>query len=264
MNNPGVIIRGAVCLLAALLLAAGCSGLDKQDPLSRKERNWLKEHVPVRVGADLTNHPFSFVGPEGQPEGICVGLWKAMAQKLDFEVRFIPMDKPAQMAGLREGRLDSTTGMFPLAERRVFFDFSSPFYPVATAIFLRVSSKDVFGMEGLRRLRVGAVKGDSGAGVLAKNGIAAVLFDSYRGCVEALGQGQVDAAVMDDPVMLYWRQRLGLGSKISWAGGNAVVERNDLALPVKKGNTLLLSILNKGLALVSGAELQRLRERYLR
>ena len=68
---------------------------------------------------------------------------------------------------------------------------------------------------------------------------------------------------MDDPVMLYWRNRLKMGDRISWVQGNAVVERNDLAMPVKKGNQVLLGIINKGLALMAGSEMQRLRERYL-
>ena len=191
-------------------------------------------------------------------------MWKAMAVKLHFQVRFLTMDDSKEIAGLREGNIDSSTGMFPLAERRLFLDFSSPFYPVTTAIFLNSESRAVRGLEGLHMVRTGAVKGDSGAAALFKAGIKPVLYNSYQACVEALGANRVEAAVMDDPVMLYWRARLNLGDRISWAPGNAVVERNDLALPVTKGNQVLLSIINKGLVLVSGAEIQRIRERYLR
>lgn len=253
-----------LCLVGALLLAAACGDLDKQDSLSRKERAWLEDHGPIKVASDQTYHPFAFGGAGGRAEGICVDLWKAMAKKLGFEVRFTVLDDPAQVAGLHNGALDSTTGLFPITERRAFLDFSEPFYPVTSAIFINQDAKHVRDLDDLRSVPVGVVTGDSAAVLLAKNSINMVFYDTYRNCVLALGQGQVPAAVMDDPVMLYWRKRLNLLDRISWAPDNAVVERNDLALPVKKGNQVLLSIINKGLALLSSADIQRIRGRYIR
>ncbi len=260
----GSIWGAALCLVGVMMLAAACGELDKRDQLSRKERAWLEDHGPVRVACDQTYHPFAYGGAGGKAEGICVDMWRAMAGKLGFEVRFSVLDDPAQVAGLHNGALDSTTGVFPIAERRAFLDFSEPFYPVTSALFINQYAKDVRDLEDLRSREVGVVKGDSAAVLLAKHDVNLVFYDTYRNCVLALGQGQVPAAVMDDPVMLYWRKRLNLLDKISWAPDNAVVERNDLALPVNKGNQVLLSIINKGLALVSGADMQRIRERYIR
>ncbi len=256
-------LLAAILGLALLTGLAACGSLDKQDPLTAKERAWLKEHGPLRVGADLTYHPFSFLGADGQAEGICAGMWRAMAAKLGFEVRFETLSDEKELERLAAGALDSSTGMFPLAARKELLDFSAPFYPVSTAIFVNNQTSGVRGLEDLAKLKVGAVKDDSAAAILARNKLTPVLFAGFRACVQALGDNQIQAAVMDDPVMLYWRHQLGLGDKISWAEGQAVVERNDLALPVKKGNAVLLGILNKGLALVSGSEMQRLRERYL-
>lgn len=260
MKKTCLTLLAVFCLA---ILAAACGSLDKQDPLTRDERAWLKEHGPILVGADLTYHPFSFVGADGQAEGICAGLWRAMGKKLGFEVRFEALNDEVELERLNSGALDSSTGMFPLGARKKTLDFSEPFYPVTAAIFVTSRAQGVRGMEDLPHLKVGAVKDDSGAAILLKNNITPVLFDSYKACVLALGQNQVQAVVMDDPVMLYWRNRLKLGERISWAQGNAVVERNDLALPVKKGNTVLLAIINKGLALMAGSEMQRLKERYL-
>ncbi|MCF8032547.1 MAG: transporter substrate-binding domain-containing protein [Desulfarculaceae bacterium] len=262
-KTASVWLGGLACLLT-LLVAAACGNMGaNQDPLTRKERAWLDDHGPIRVATDTTYHPFSFVGASGLPEGICVDMWKAMASKLGLEIELLPVDSLPQLTQLRAGTLDSTTGMFPLGERRLFLDFSDPFYPVTAAIFINETTRGVSGLESLRGMQVGAVVGDSGAALLIRNNINPVLYDTYRGCVAALGADQVDAVVIDDPVVLYWRKRLKMANKISWAPGNAVVERNDLALPVKKGNKILLSIINKGLALVSGTEIQRLRERYL-
>ncbi|MCF8041228.1 MAG: transporter substrate-binding domain-containing protein [Desulfarculaceae bacterium] len=263
MKKTFLPLMAVFCLALLAVLAAACGSLDKQDPLTSKERAWLKEHGPVMVGADLTYHPFSFVGADGQAEGICAGLWRAMAKKLDFEVRFEALNDDVELERLNSGALDSSTGMFPLGARKKTLDFSEPFYPVTAAIFVASRAHGVRGLEDLSHVKVGAVKDDSGAAILIKNNITPVLFDSYKACVEALGQNKVQAVVMDDPVMLYWRNRLKMGDRISWVQGNAVVERNDLAMPVKKGNQVLLGIINKGLALMAGSEMQRLRERYL-
>ncbi len=250
-------------LLPLLLLAASC-GLDDQDPLGRQERAWLEKHGPIKVGIQKAYPPFSFLNQAGQPQGISVGLWRFMAQKFGFEVEFVPSKLKTMLAGLREGRLDSSAGIFPTEARKEFFDFSKPFYPVPTSIFVYYRVKDVDDVNDLGRVKVGVVKGDSGQAIVEKAGFKPLLFPTYKQAVEALGQGKLAAIVMDDPVVLYYRKQLGLLNKIEWADSKPVVDRNDLALPVKKGNEVLLRILNKGLAAASGSEMQHLRERWLR
>lgn len=253
-----------IAVLLALCLAASC-GLDKlQDPLGRQERAWVKEHSPIRVGVQKDYPPFSFLNPAGEPQGISVDIWKLMAKKYGFEVQFYPSKLKKMLAGLREGSLDSLAGIFPTASRKESFDFSKPFYPVATSIFVYYKVHDVDGIEGLTKTKVGVVKGDSGQAKVEKAGCKLQLFSSYKDAVMALGKGELDAIIMDDPVVLYYRKQLDLLHKIEWAEGHPVVGRNDLALPVKKGNEVLLRILNKGLAMASGSEMQRLRERWLK
>jgi ABC-type amino acid transport substrate-binding protein len=253
-----------IAVLLALFLAVAC-GLDKpQDPLGRQERAWVKEHSPIKVGVQKDYPPFSFLGPAGEPQGISIGIWKLMAEKYGFEVQFYPSKLKKMLAGLKEGRLDSLAGIFPTAQRKELFDFSKPFYPVATSIFVYYKVHDVDGMEDLGNIKVGAVKGDSGQAIVEKAGYKPQLFSNYKDAVLALGKGELDAIVMDDPVVLYYRKQLGFLDKIEWAEGHPVLDRSDLALPVKKGNQALLRILNKGLAMASGSEMQRLRERWLK
>ncbi len=253
-----------IALLPVLLLVFSC-GLDEpQDPLSRKERAWLEKHGPVKVGMQKDFPPFSFLDSSGTPRGFSIDLWRYMAGRLGFEVQFIPDTMKGIMAGLKDDKFDSLAGIFPLQRRKAFFDFSMRFFPVATSIFVNAKITRVYDLRDLDGLRVGAVEEDSSQEVLEIAGINPVLFPTYKGAVVALGQGRLDAVVMDEPVMLYYRKDLGLLHKIEWARGHPVVDRQDLALPVLKGDEVLVRILNKGLAEASGAELKQIGERWLR
>ncbi|MEW5914238.1 MAG: transporter substrate-binding domain-containing protein [Thermodesulfobacteriota bacterium] len=252
---------GLTALLAVVMVAA--CGLDEQDPLGRQERAWVKEHGPVKVGVHQNYPPFSFLEQDGKPAGICIDLWRFMADKLKFKVQFFPLDMQQQQDDLQAGRLDSLGGIFPLASRKATMDFSAPYYAVSTSIFVNIQTKNVSKLADLAALKVGAVQGDSGQTICAAGGIKPQLFTGYGDAVLALGQGRLQAIVMDEPVVLYYRRKLGLLDKVEWATGRPVVDRNDLALPVKKGNAVLLRILNKGLAAAGGSEMQRIRERWV-
>ncbi|RJX34483.1 MAG: hypothetical protein C4525_07180 [Desulfarculus sp.] len=258
MRTPGVLAA-----LLAVIMVAAC-GLDKQDPLGRQERAWVKEHGSVKVGVHQNYPPFSFLEQDGKPAGISIDLWRFMAEKLGFKVEFFPAEMQQQQDDLQVGRLDSLGGIFPLASRKALMDFSAPYYAVSTSIFVNAQVRDVSKLADLQSLKVGVVQGDSGQGICAAAGIKPQLFSGYGDAVLALGQGRLQAIVMDEPVVLYYRQKLGLLDKVEWATGRPVVNRNDLALPVKKGNAVLLRILNKGLAAAAGSEMQRIGERWLK
>ena len=135
---------------------------------------------------------------------------------------------------------------------------------IVKGIFVYYKMKDIDEMADLPSLKVGAVKGYSGWLVCRRAGVSPIAFDSYEMAVEALGEGKLDAIVMDEMVVLYYRKKLGLLDKIEWGKGQPIVNRTDMTLPVKKGNKTLLSILNKGVVLLAGSDLQRIRERWLR
>ncbi len=247
---PKRFVRG---LAWGLLLAlAACNW--QPDLLGRSERKWLEEHGPVKVGIFPDYPPYSFVGSDQVPMGIGVEIWKAMAQKLGFKVQFVPMPLEQQLRALAQGRLDSLVGISPDKQCQKQSSFSGPFFPIETSVFVNAAEDDFWNWEELRNLKVGVVQGDAAQAICAKEQVKPVLFTNYKEAVRALAAGRVRAVIMDEPVMLYYREKLNLGDKINWPR-YPVVHASDMALPVKKGNDKLLGILNKGLAQVSGSQM---------
>ncbi len=217
------------------------------DPLSKVERAWLDQHGPVVVGCFLGYPPIGFVDQKGRPAGLSVDLWTRMALDLDFVVQFEPVPFAAQIEGLRQGRFDSLAGIFALPRRERWFLFTKPWLFINTNIFVRPSlAAKVRSLRDLRGLRVGVVQDDSGQGLVNGAGLASRAYSEYPQAVRALGDGSLDAVVMDEPVMFFLRAQFRLWDAIMEAG--PAVDQGGLALPVRKADIMLYSILSKGLA----------------
>lgn len=236
-----------VLLLGLGLFLASAAPVLAGDPLSRVERAWLEQHGPVVVGCFLDYPPFGFVDKQGRPTGITVDFWTRLALDLDFAVQFEPVPFAAQVKGLEQGRFDSLAGMFIMPRREKRFLFSEPWLFINTNMFVRPSlAGKVRSLQDLRGLRVGVVQGDSGQTLVSDAGLTGRAYSEYAQAVRALGAGELDAVVMDEPAMFYLRARLRLWDSITEAG--PAVDRGAVALPVRRGDIMLYSILSKGVS----------------
>lgn len=251
-----VIVMLSLLLVSLVVVSRVWAG----DPLTAQERAWLKQHGVITVGAFNDYPSFGFVDEHGQAQGISIDYWRLLAATLGFTVEFYPTRFSQQLEGLKSGRFDSLAGIFPLKERAAAFDFSRPYFEIGTYIFVRPQYAHVGGFKNLENLSVGVVKGDSGQ-ILSENaGLKPKTFASYSETIMALAQGEVDAIVMDEPVVAYIRAKNKLGNKIKRVG--PPVDEGKMTLPVKKGNTVLLGILNKGVAEISPGQVPGIADKW--
>ncbi len=232
------------------------------DPLTAEERNWLKEHDTVKVGAFEDYPPFGFLDKAGDAEGISVDYWMRLADKIGFRVQFQPMALARQLESLKKGEVDSLAGIFPLKERETDFDFSQPFTKINTYIYTNISNQNIQGFQDLKGLKVGAVKADSGAILAKEAGLSPREFPSYIEMVTALGKGEVDAIVLDELVAKFEISRQKLTDKIRRV--DKPVYTGKMTLPVKKGGMVLLGILNKGVEAISKQEYEAIASKWLK
>lgn len=262
MSKPIRLAALAFLALALTALAAGPAAA-AADPLSPPQRQWLANHGPLKVGVFDDYPPYGFLDAQGQPAGISIDLWRLVAKKLDLRVEFTPAEFADQLAGLRNSRFDSLAGVFPLAERASFADFSQPFLTIGTHIWTAPElAKSVRSLADLQGQAVGAVAGDSGQVLAEKAGLKVQAFADYPQAVKALAGGVVQAIVMDELVVEHIARQAKPRLKLAKAG--EPVDRGRMTWPVAKGNAMLLDILNQGLKLVSPAEIKAIEAKWLK
>ncbi len=235
-------------VLVVVLGYAGAPGAS-QSLLTAEERAWLEEHGPIRVGVFNDYPPVGYLDESGHPQGMSIDFWRLIARNLDVDVTFKACAFQEQLDGLTSGRFDSLAGIFSMEERKDRYAFTSPYFRLCTSIYTRPDLSQVTGWDTLQGLRVGVVAGDSGQ-TLAKNaGLSPKAFPTYREVVLGLLHKTLDAIVLDDLVVGFYTASYNARDRIRKAGDP--VDQGSLCLPVRKGNPMLLSILDKGVQSVS-------------
>ena len=266
----------AIVLSAAALLAAcgGAASSGSSSPaatstasaagtLTAAEQAYLTKKGTLQVGAFNDYPPFGFVGPYGKAAGISVDYWDLVAQRLGITVSFTPVRFADQLDGLRRGKFDSLEGIFPLPERAQWFAFSRPYFTIATRIYTVAGATDLASLsalKGAKGLKVAVVDGDSGQAIADKAGLKTLVVAGYPQAVKAVGSGRAQATILDEMVADYYIRQFKLGAKVKSAG--APVATGSMTMPVRKDETVLLGILDKGAALVSAAEFNSIEEKW--
>jgi len=253
--------KGWVCILLVFISAFLVSQSLANDLLTKGQKEWLDRHKEIQVGAFKDYPPFGFVDASGQAQGMSVDFWNLMASKLGFKAKFHPNVFSQLLDGLKSGQFDSLAGIFPLEERKKFFDFTKEYTTIATYIYVRPKYAGLKGLVDLKGLKVGGVEGDSGKVIAEKAGLIPKGFTSYLSAVHALGREEIDAIIMDELVVNYYAVQNKLGDKIKKIG--QPVDQGKMTLPVTKTNTVLLGILNKGVSLVSSQEWLKIRQKWI-
>ncbi|HUU40559.1 MAG TPA: transporter substrate-binding domain-containing protein [Desulfatiglandales bacterium] len=232
-----------------------------EDPLTPDQRAWLNNHGTLQVGAFDYYPPFGFLDKFGEPQGMSIDFWRLLSSKLQFWMQFTPTMFSQQLEGLKTGKYDSLAGIFDLNERRQWFDFSKPYTVIRTHIYVKPKYANLKTLEDLKDLNVSAVLGDSGYAICEKRGLNPKAYSNYREAVFDVAYGSADAIVMDELVVAYFIKEQNLKGKIIKTG--QPVDEGKMCLPVIKGNTTLLDILNTGIDMVSKEDWRRIEESWL-
>ena len=140
-------------LLGIVVLAVGLAAPARAD---------LKEILDrgvIRIGTQMDNPPFGFIGPDGKPSGFDVELGQMIGKALGVKVQLEQIIGANRIPFLLTNKIDlviSAMGATP--ERAVQVMFTSPY----AALYLGVygpRSTPVTGPDGLGSMRVAATKG---------------------------------------------------------------------------------------------------------
>jgi polar amino acid transport system substrate-binding protein len=201
------------------------------------------------VGTDAAYAPFESQNEKGEIVGLTVDVVTA-AKKAGIEVKFVNTPWEGIFNSLNQGDRDMLASSITITdERKQTMDFTDPYFDAYQLIAVRGNSK-VAKFDDLKKLKVGVQTGTTGDEVVTKqqgkNSTNIKRFESTPLALKELEAGGVDAVVADNGVVINYVAN-NAGAKFKTVSDKAFAPEQ-YGFAVKKGNTELLTMLNKGLA----------------
>lgn len=186
----------------------------------------------------------------GKVQGFDVSLVDLVAKDLGVKQAIVdtPFENFKTGAFLNSGQCDlAAAGMTITAERKKHVDFSDPYFNATQAVLVDKKS----GITSLADVKtkgrkLGAQAQTTGEDYVKKQGYDPVSFESSDAVLNGLRTGQVQAVVIDYPVVQGWLKDKANADRFKTVENINTGEQ--YGFTVKKGNTKLLAAINKAIA----------------
>ncbi len=204
-------------------------------------------------GSDATFPPMEFINQDTkQVVGFDVDMINAIGKVAGFDAVVKSTAWDGIFAGLAAGDYDGVLSSVTITDdRKKVMDFSTPYLNAGQVIIVRKSTNDITKPEDLAGKVVGVQISTTGDIAVAK--IPGVkekkTYDDIGLAIEDLAIGRIDAAVVDSPTAAgYVLQNDKYKATLKISSEPFTEEYYGIA--VKKGDTRLLGLINKGLAVI--------------
>ncbi|MFF3339962.1 ABC transporter substrate-binding protein [Streptomyces flavidovirens] len=232
---------------AGLFLAVGCSSGDEGPgeaaggvPVVEKGKLTTCTHLPYP--------PFQSE-QGGKVVGFDVALIDLVAKNLKVEQKILdtPFENFKTGAFLNSGECDlAAAGMTITDERKRNVDFSVPYFD-ATQALLATKKSGVTTLDQVKseKKKLGAQAETTGESYATSKGFDPVAFESSDAVLNGLRTGQVDAVVIDYPVVQGWLKDKANADQ--FVLGQNIETGEKYGFSVKKGNTKLKAAIDKAI-----------------
>ncbi|MBT2530302.1 amino acid ABC transporter substrate-binding protein [Streptomyces sp. ISL-99] len=232
---------------AGLFLAVGCSSGDEGPgeaaggvPVVEKGKLTTCTHLPYP--------PFQSE-QGGKVVGFDVALIDLVAKNLKVEQKILdtPFENFKTGAFLNSGECDlAAAGMTITDERKKNVDFSVPYFD-ATQALLATKKSGVTTLDQVKseKKKLGAQAETTGESYATGKGFDPVAFESSDAVLNGLRTGQVDAVVIDYPVVQGWLK--DKANADAFVLGQNIETGEKYGFSVKKGNTKLKAAIDKAI-----------------
>ncbi len=205
----------------------------------------------IVFAVDATWPPMEFLNSDKQIVGYSIDYMTAAAKAAGFTPIFKNVAWDGIFAGLATGKYDAVCSSVSITEKRKkSMDFSTPYFKVRQALIVPKDST-VKSLADLKGQKVGGQIGTTGYfAIKGADGVIPKSYDEVGLAMEDLKVGRIAAVVCDDPVaanyaMAQYKDSLKIATTIE----TGEVEYYGIA--IKKGNTEILELVNKGIEAVS-------------
>jgi polar amino acid transport system substrate-binding protein len=216
------------------------------------------EVAVINVGVNAQFKPFVYYDEEDRLAGFDVDLVNALAQAGQFEFGFVDLAFEELLSAVENGEVDAAISAITITpERQERIDFTEPYFGQSQdtvsyfsggqGLAVGIDNTNITGTTALTPETIIGVKtGTTGAAFVASETPAqAVEFPEAEPALEALSNGEVDAVVLDVPVIVHYiKSHPDAGVKL--AGPPMTEEQYGIA--VTKAKPEVLALLNQALA----------------
>ena len=249
MKNKKLLIYLYVILILSVLFM--CTGFVQAGPKDIKE---------INVVMDNNYPPYSFLGSEGQLQGITIDQWKLFEKKTGIHVRITAEVWSKAFKDMSEGKYDVIDTISYNEEREKTFDYTEPYATIEVPIFFQKNISGITDAASLRGFTVAAKKGDNAVRVLKENGINDIVeYPSAEDLITAAKEQKLVIFVMGKPPAEYYLYKLQIQDKFNYSTS---LYTSKFYRAVKEGNNELLGILNNGFSMISPAEYKAIDDKW--
>jgi polar amino acid transport system substrate-binding protein len=217
------------------------------------------------VATDATWPPMEMVDANKRIVGLDIDYLTAVAKEAGFAVSFKNTAWDGIFAGLEAGQYDIIASSVTITdERRKKYDFSAPYIDIGQ-ILVVPKAETAATLGAMKGKKVGAQIGTTGAFEIKKvEGLELKNYDEIGLAFEDMAAGRIAGVVCDEPVAVQFAlQKADYQEKFKIVGSSFTTEAYGFV--VRKGDSALVELLNKGIAAVKAKKLdEQLRAKWLR
>ncbi|MFF8988749.1 basic amino acid ABC transporter substrate-binding protein [Streptomyces sp. NPDC014983] len=240
------LLAATTATAGLVLVVAGCSSGDSGSGTTAAGGVHLAKAGQLTTCTHLPYPPFQSV-VDGKVQGFDVSLIDLVAKDLGVKQQIVdtPFENFKTGAFLNSGQCDlAAAGMTITAERAKNVDFSDPYFEATQAVLVGRNS-GIGSLADAKGRKVGAQAQTTGEDFARKKGLDPVSFASSDAVLNGLRTGQVQAVVIDYPVVQGWLRDRANADRFKVVDNLKTGEQ--YGFTVKKGNKPLLNAVNKAL-----------------
>ncbi|OQY07122.1 MAG: hypothetical protein B6I22_03830 [Desulfobacteraceae bacterium 4572_123] len=230
---------------------------------SKEERDWLAAHPVIIAAPDPDFPPVEYYDEKGLYQGIAADYIALIEKRLKIQFKIVHLknwDEVLEKALTRE--IDMVTAATPTPQREKYLRFTSSFIELPAAIIVRQNVRKNLAMNDLRGMKVTTVYRYAGHDYISNMypDMALDLVPDVQTGLRKVSFGMVDAMVANIATASYNIEKEKI-TNLRIAGESGFVYR--LAFAPCKGNWELNNILEKGMALITPEEKQKIYRKWI-
>lgn len=220
--------------------------LNRNIQFTNIELEYLKNIDKILYAADQNAPPLRFVDKsDGQYKGVVIDYISQLSLEIGINIDTKPLPWNKAIESLKSSQ-SHLCDMFINEERSEYFIFTKPIYNLRGAVAVNSSYNGTLKELFSKDIRLATQKGDYLNSYMKTHypGVTLVYTADVETAFELLNDGLVDAAAGDEPVVSYFMDPSKYPHiKIL----DSAIYENPVVFALPKNETVLLSILNKGI-----------------